>query len=113
MVLKIIICGDSLVGKTALRKKFFRFGPISYTNIGYEFSFKDIIWQKGPLAGQSVKVHAFEMSSEERFRSIRPWVFRGSNAAFLIYDITNPQSFDNLVNWLEEIITNEGIIHLS
>lgn len=109
MALKIIICGDSLVGKTTLRKKFF--GPAGYINpykIGYEFSFKDIVWEKGPLAGQKVKILAWEMSSEKQFISVRPYVYLKTNAALLVYDITNPQSFENLTKWIKEIITTSG-----
>ena len=45
----------------------------------------------------------WDTAGQERFRTVVSSYFRGSHGLFLIYDITNRDSFKNLENWLKEI----------
>jgi small GTP-binding protein len=112
MVLKLVLCGDGSVGKTALRHRYLGFGFKSQymMTIGAEFSIKDVIWQNGPLAGSSTKAQIWDLAGQQRFSAVRPLYYIGSHAALLVYDVTVSNSFENLINWLKEIKTHVGTI---
>ncbi|KAJ8647408.1 hypothetical protein MRB53_000431 [Persea americana] len=88
---KVVLIGDSGVGKSNLLSRFTRneFCLESKSTIGVEFATRTLqIWD---TAGQ------------ERYRAITSAYYRGALGALLVYDVTKPTTFDNVSRWLKEL----------
>ncbi len=48
-----------------------------------------------------MRLQLWDTAGQERFRSLIPGYLRDSNAAFIIYDITNLDSYNNIVTWID------------
>ena len=101
---KILILGDSFVGKTNMSKRFlkneFDFG--TKETVGVEFGSKNFTMEKGDI----VKAQIWDTAGQERYRSITKAYYRGAKGALLVYDITRKITFDNIDNWLIDLKTN-------
>lgn len=97
---KIIIIGDSGVGKSAILNRFAdnKFTESYISTIGVDFKIKTIL-----LDEHIIKLQLWDTAGQERFRTITTSYYRDSHIIFLCYDITDPESFANLPNWLKEI----------
>ncbi|CAB3995318.1 ras-related Rab-37-like isoform X3 [Paramuricea clavata] len=98
---KVMLLGDSGVGKTCLLVRFkdgaFLSGAfISTVGIDYRNKVVEIDQTK-------VKLQIWDTAGQERFRSVTHAYYRDSHALLLLYDITSKQSFDNIRAWLSEI----------
>jgi Ras-related protein Rab-7A len=98
-VLKIIVLGDSGVGKTCLLKQYVqrKFEPRYKATIGAEFLSKDI-----SIDGVDVKVSIWDTAGQDRFQSLGTAFYRGADACVLVYDVTSTDSFSHLTSWMEE-----------
>ena len=107
MLLKIVLVGDSTAGKSCLLSRFVHntFPLGSKTTIGVEFASKIM-----DVDGKSIKAQVWDTAGQERFRSLGPAFYRGAVAAFLVYDITRPLTFENIRKWRDELVqvTGEG-----
>jgi small GTP-binding protein len=79
-----------------------RFTKDSKPTIGVEFGAKSIEHD-----GITIKGQIWDTAGQERFRAISAAYYRGANGALIVYDITNPESFQNLNKWFKEI-ENQG-----
>ena len=102
-LLKIVIIGDSGVGKTNLLSRFTRdtFSNETRNTIGVDFSAKDI-----QLKGKTVKVQFWDTAGQEKYRAIASAYYRNAHGAIIVYDITRRESFENLNTWLTELREN-------
>ena len=98
---KIIIIGDSGVGKSNILCRYLRneFRQDSKSTVGVEFGSKQL-----KVCGTNIKLQIWDTAGQERYRSITSAYYKGSKGCFLVYDITSSQSFDNIEKWYEEII---------
>jgi len=96
---KYIIVGDTAVGKSCLLLQFTdkRFQPVHDLTIGVEFGSRTI-----NIDGKQVKLQIWDTAGQEKFRSITRSYYRGTSGALLVYDITRRETFDHLVEWLED-----------
>jgi len=96
---KYIIVGDTAVGKSCLLLQFTdkRFQPVHDLTIGVEFGSRTI-----NIDGKQVKLQIWDTAGQEKFRSITRSYYRGTSGALLAYDITRRETFDHLVEWLED-----------
>ncbi|ESO11641.1 hypothetical protein HELRODRAFT_108915 [Helobdella robusta] len=98
---KTILVGDSGVGKTSFLVQFdqkkFQSGSFAAT-VGIGFTNKIVC-----IDGYNVKLQIWDTAGQERFRSITHAYYRDAHALFLLYDVTNRLSFDNISAWLAEI----------
>jgi Ras-related protein Rab-1A len=97
---KIIIIGDSGIGKSAI---LFRFADDLYNDgyistIGVDFKIRTIL-----VNGKIVKLQIWDTAGQERFRTITTSYYRGSHIIFMCYDITDRKTFSNLNMWKNEI----------
>ena len=101
---KVVVIGDSGVGKSNLITRFTqdRFTKDSKPTIGVEFGAKSIEYE-----GITIKGQIWDTAGQERFRAISAAYYRGANGALIVYDITNPETFQNLNKWFKEI-ENQG-----
>ena len=106
---KMIIIGDSNVGKTSLFKKITSetFDKNIISTIGIDKRTLDITINT-PEGEKNVEIQLFDTAGEERFRSISISYFRGSNGLLIMYDITKNNTFQNLSDWLENINSSLG-----
>ncbi|KAF1807125.1 P-loop containing nucleoside triphosphate hydrolase protein [Mucor lusitanicus] len=104
-VFKLVVVGDSGVGKTNLLGRFVHdtFDFASKSTIGLDLTIKNM-----EIKGKRVRAQIWDTAGQERYRSITKRYYRGSVGALLVYDITKRESFDNLGRWLNELRINEA-----
>lgn len=97
---KIVLIGDSAVGKSNLLARFARdeFYPNSKSTIGVEFQ-----TQKLDINGKEVKAQIWDTAGQERFRAVTSAYYRGAVGALVVYDISRRQTFDSIGRWLNEL----------
>ncbi len=95
--LKVIIIGDSGVGKTSLLEAF-NYKKISKSakpTIGAEFTKKKVKLQNG----NEVNLQLWDTAGQERFQSLCTSFYRGSDCCILVFDISDTETYDNLDKW--------------
>ncbi|XP_069463234.1 ras-related protein Rab-25 isoform X2 [Ambystoma mexicanum] len=99
-VFKVVLIGESGVGKTNLLSRFTRneFNHDSRTTIGVEFSTRTI-----NVEGLTVKAQIWDTAGLERYRAITSAYYRGAVGALLVFDITKHQTYDCVERWLKEL----------
>lgn len=97
---KIVLIGDSGVGKSNILSRFTRneFCLESKSTIGVEFATRTL-----QIHGKTVKAQIWDTAGQERYRAITSAYYRGAVGAFIVYDITKRQTFDNVQRWLREL----------
>lgn len=97
---KIVLIGDSAVGKSNLLARFARdeFYPNSKSTIGVEFQ-----TQKMNISGKEVKAQIWDTAGQERFRAVTSAYYRGAVGALVVYDISRRQTFESVSRWLNEL----------
>ncbi|CAL0316649.1 unnamed protein product [Lupinus luteus] len=103
---KIVLVGDSGVGKSNLLARFARdeFYPNSKSTIGVEFQ-----TQKMDINGKEVKAQIWDTAGQERFRAVTSAYYRGAVGALLVYDISRRLTFDSIDRWLNELHTHSDM----
>ncbi|KAM3145992.1 hypothetical protein pb186bvf_001970 [Paramecium bursaria] len=99
-VFKILLIGDSEVGKSSL---LFRFADDNFNEqflptIGVDFKVRTLSCQ-----GNEVKLQIWDTAGQEKFRKIISSYYKGAQGILIVFDITNRQSFINVSNWIEEL----------
>jgi small GTP-binding protein len=97
---KIIVIGDSAVGKSSLTLKGTKdhFKDFYTPTIGFEFLSFNI-----RIKDKIVKLQIWDTCGQEVYRSLISSFYRNSSLAIIVYAIDNQESFDNLESWLDEI----------
>ncbi|CAN6808137.1 hypothetical protein Bca4012_002518 [Brassica carinata] len=100
---KIVIIGDSAVGKSNLLTRYARneFNPNSKATIGVEFQTQSMV-----IDGKEVKAQIWDTAGQERFRAVTSAYYRGAVGALVVYDITRSSTFENVGRWLDELNTH-------
>uniref|UniRef100_T1JFW5 Ras-related protein Rab-43 n=1 Tax=Strigamia maritima TaxID=126957 RepID=T1JFW5_STRMM len=97
---KIVVIGDSGVGKTSVVQRFKSgtFIERHGNTIGVDFAMKEMI-----VDGKKIKLQIWDTAGQERFRTITQSYYRSAHGVILVYDITKRSSFLNVQRWLEEV----------
>ncbi|KAM0999376.1 hypothetical protein FF1_006085 [Malus domestica] len=97
---KIVLIGDSGVGKSNILSRFTRneFCLDSKSTIGVEFATRTL-----QVEGKTVKAQIWDTAGQERYRAITSAYYRGAVGALLVYDITKRPTFENVQRWLREL----------
>mmetsp|Transcript_5516 Transcript_5516/g.7592 ORF Transcript_5516/g.7592 Transcript_5516/m.7592 type:complete len:207 (-) Transcript_5516:372-992(-) len=100
MQIKLLMIGDSGVGKTCLLLRYANaaFSQTFITTIGIDFKIKNIT-----LDGKRIKLQIWDTAGQERFRTITTSYFRGAQGILLVYDVTDRNSFNSIRNWVSQI----------
>ncbi|XP_057540063.1 ras-related protein Rab11B [Amaranthus tricolor] len=97
---KVVLIGDSGVGKSNLLSRFTRneFNLESKSTIGVEFATRSI-----HVDDKIVKAQIWDTAGQERYRAITSAYYRGAVGALLVYDVTRHVTFENIERWLKEL----------
>jgi len=100
---KIVLLGDSGVGKTSIALRFTQdtFQPMTNPTIGASFLLKNMV-----IDEKKIKLQIWDTAGQERFKSLTPMYYRDASAALLIYDITSASSFNKVKEWVNELRVN-------
>lgn len=100
LLFKILIIGDSGVGKSCLLLKFTdRYFNDSYiSTIGVDFKIQTI-----QLDNKIIKLQLWDTAGQERFKTITTSYYRGAHGIVIVYDISDKESFLNVRNWIAEV----------
>lgn len=98
--LKLILVGDTNVGKTALlnRKHNNAYNPTFTSTLGVDFHYINV--RRG---NRDIKIYLWDTAGQEKFANLINVYFRNLDGAMVIYDITNRNSYDNVEKWIEKI----------
>lgn len=98
--LKIVIVGNSGVGKSNLMSRYAtnEFSQDTQATVGVEFMTKSI-----QLENREAKIQIWDTAGQERFRAISRSIYHGAKGAMVVYDVTNQSSFDAIPTWIQEL----------
>ena len=97
---KLVILGDTAVGKSCVASRFVRdeFYEFQEPTIGAAF-----LTKKLDLDNKIIKFEIWDTAGQERYRSLAPMYYRGACAAIIVYDITCTESFAGAKTWITEL----------
>jgi len=103
VLLKVIILGDSGVGKTSLMNQYVnkRFSTQYKATIGADFLVKEVM-----IDEKLVTLQIWDTAGQERFQSLGVAFYRGADSCVLVYDITDGKTFTNLESWMDEFLVH-------
>ena len=99
-LLKIVVVGNSNVGKTNIISRFCKdsFSSQTKATIGVDFTMYSL-----NVLGKKVKIQFWDTAGQEKYRAMSTAYYKGAHGAILVYDISNRESFFSLGLWLSEI----------
>ena len=103
-ILKIVLIGESSVGKTTIISQFIDKIFLEELNITYggSFSSKSV---KCEDLNKTINLELWDTAGQERYRSVTKMFYKDADIVLLVYDITCKQSFEELKNyWMEQVI---------
>jgi Ras-related protein Rab-1A len=97
---KLVLLGDSGVGKSCLLLRFAddEFTDSYITTIGVDFRFRTL-----PINGKTIKLQIWDTAGQERFRTITSAYYRGADGIIMVYDTCDRESFDHIDSWVQEV----------
>jgi len=99
LLYKIIIIGDTGVGKSNILSRYLKdeFREDSKSTVGVELGTKFI-----KIKDMGAKLQIWDTAGQERYKSITSSYYKGSHGCFIVYDITNEKTFENVDNWFKQ-----------
>ncbi len=99
-VFKITVIGNGAVGKTSLIKKYTQgsFQKDYIKTLGAQFSKYD-----EEIDGDNCKLFFWDIAGQDEFNFMRPTFYKGSKAAIIVFSHTDKDSFNNIIDWHEDI----------
>ncbi|NVM52790.1 MAG: GTP-binding protein [Candidatus Helarchaeota archaeon] len=104
---KLILFGNIAVGKTSLVERFIhdRFNETYITTLGYNVFEKQIVHDNNILS-----LMIYDIGGQEKFRELREKYANGADMAFIIYDVTDRNSFNAVPDWKKDLFEFAGEI---
>lgn len=104
-IAKLLLIGDSSVGKSCLLMRYFdgEFTNNFITTIGIDFKIKElkVVNKKGEE--RTIKLQIWDTAGQERFKTITTAYYRGAHGIFLVYDVSKRESFENVSSWMKQV----------
>ncbi|CAE7315310.1 hypothetical protein FNF27_02783 [Cafeteria roenbergensis] len=99
-MIKLLLVGEAGVGKSSILLRFTEdaFDDGQAATIGVDFKVKTVT-----VGRKRVKVTIWDTAGQERFRTLTSSFYRGAHGVLLVYDVTQPETFEKLEHWLGEI----------
>ncbi|XP_037088655.1 ras-related protein Rab-11A-like [Pollicipes pollicipes] len=105
-IFKVVLAGDSGVGKSNLFTRFTRntFQMQTLPTIGLDFDAKNMV-----IDSRTVRAQIWDTAGQERFKALASTYYRGALGALLVYDVTERETFYSLERlWLRELRLHAG-----
>jgi len=101
VLLKVIILGESGVGKTSLMNQYVnkKFSNQYKATIGADFLTKEV-----QVDDRTVTMQIWDTAGQERFQSLGVAFYRGADCCVLVFDVNNAKSFETLESWRDEFL---------
>ena len=106
IIFKLSLLGDGSVGKTSLRHRYLgkEFSTSYLATLGADFAIKEVNYDNQ----FTVRYQIWDLAGQPRFNQLRKTFYLGSQGAIIIYDVNSFDSFNNVKNWVNEFIANNG-----
>ena len=100
MMIKVILIGDSSVGKTNIMSKYLKnqFNEITKATVGVEFGTKIFT-----IDNRKIKAQIWDTAGQEKYKAIAETYYKGSKGAFVVYDITRKETFYSVDKWIYDL----------
>ena len=101
--IKLLLLGDSGVGKTSLMMRFTEqtFSSTFVSTVGIDFKYKVIsIEPTGTSKQVTIRLELWDTAGQERFKSITTSYLRGAQGILVCYDITDRKTFQRVDSWM-------------
>ncbi|XP_044232145.1 ras-related protein Rab-15 isoform X2 [Thunnus albacares] len=100
VLFRLLLLGDSGVGKTCLLCRFTdnEFHPSHISTIGVDFKMKTLV-----IDGIKVRIQIWDTAGQERYQTITKQYYRRAQGIFLVYDITSERSFQHIMKWASDV----------
>eukprot|EP01138_Halocafeteria_seosinensis_P016515 gb/GECG01016846.1/.p1 GENE.gb/GECG01016846.1/~~gb/GECG01016846.1/.p1 ORF type:complete len:212 (+),score=25.86 gb/GECG01016846.1/:1-636(+) len=97
---KVLLIGDAGVGKSSILLRFSgdEFDAMQQPTIGVDFKVSMM-----NVDDKRVKATIWDTAGQERFRTLTSSYYRGAHGIVFVYDVTRPETLENLGHWLEEV----------
>jgi Ras-related protein Rab-22 len=104
-VIKVVVVGESGVGKSSLALRFVENDFRHYTDstIGASYCSKTLEVESGLLSPRNVTFKIWDTSGQEKFQALVPLYYRGAGAAIIVFDISRPETMHSLTRWVDEL----------
>jgi small GTP-binding protein len=99
-LLKIILVGDSNVGKTNILSRYIKnyFSEDTKNTLGVDFQTKDIVKEN-----KKIKTQFWDTAGQEKYKAIASAYYKNAHGALIVYDVTKRESFENAKKWYLEM----------
>jgi small GTP-binding protein len=97
---KIVIAGDGRVGKTSLVHRYVAgtFNRSYSVTIGADFASREV-----DMGNETIRLVLWDLAGQRRFQIVRDGFYRGARVVLLVFDITNRQSWEDMLLWEQEV----------
>ncbi|MFX1533606.1 MAG: Rab family GTPase [Promethearchaeota archaeon] len=104
---KIVLGGDGAVGKTSLRKNYMgeQFEIEYLQTMGADFALYET-----EIGDTIIKYQIWDLAGQPIFSEVVKGYYEGCAGAMMVYDVTRPESLDNLKNWIGDLINYGGLM---
>jgi len=110
-IFKVLLLGDGAVGKTSLRMRYMGrgFSATYLMTIGADFAVVPVpINVNGRL--YKCKLQIWDLAGQPRFKEVRGLFYQGAFGAIVVYDKTRRQTYENVIEWVNELLKHRGIV---
>jgi Ras-related protein Rab-21 len=97
---KVVLLGEGAVGKSSI---LLRYLENKFNNKHLSTTQASFASRKLNIDGKDVELNIWDTAGQEKYHSLGPIYYRGSQGAILIYDITDERSFERIKNWVREL----------
>jgi small GTP-binding protein len=110
MSTKLILVGDSSVGKTSLVTRWTKdeFTPSNAATLGAAYASRTY-----PYQGEDYRLEIWDTAGQEKFQSLTPLYARGAMGALLVFDITSRSSFSHLSIWKDQLQNSDAHVAIA
>ena len=100
LIFKMILIGDSGVGKTNILSRYINntFLETTKSTVGVELGTKIEEYNN-----TKIKIQIWDTAGQERYKSITKTYYKGAKGAFIVYDISKKDSFKNIDKWIKDL----------
>uniref|UniRef100_A0AC35EXJ7 Ras-related protein Rab-21 n=1 Tax=Panagrolaimus sp. PS1159 TaxID=55785 RepID=A0AC35EXJ7_9BILA len=97
---KVVLLGEGAVGKSSV---LLRYIENKFNNKHLSTTQASFATRKLNIDGKDVELNIWDTAGQEKYHSLGPIYYRGSQGAILVYDITDERSFERIKNWVREL----------